>query len=192
MNIVSVLVDGTANRWIVVTVVAAASCTLTALPAVAFIHRLLTRRTDRREAAEKAERDAQERARDRTQALTLAASTVPTWNALQAIRNEIPRLRDENPPWDTNVDALARECTIRALDLLVEGQSQRLNEMAPVIAGLKPPTATAVGAAATAQMQAHMQQYCDNYNKGLREIQNVARMLDRATYTEPHRQAGAS
>lgn len=51
----------------------------------------------------------------------------------------MPLLRDENSPWDTNVDALARECTLRALDLLVAWKIESLNEMATDIAGIKPP-----------------------------------------------------
>lgn len=182
MNIFTVLVDGTAYRWIVVTAAAVWGAALIALPVVAFAHRVFTRRTDRREATEKAGRDAEERARDRTQTLIAAASSAHTWNALQAIRDEIPRLRAEMPPWDTSVDALARACTLRALDLLVAGQRERLAQMGPIIAGLQPPTATAVSAIATAQTRALLQQHHANCGKGLSEIQGLARTLDRATY----------
>lgn len=97
----------------------------------------------------------------------------------------MPLLRDENSPWDTNVDALARECALRALDLLVAWKIESLNEMATDIAGIKPPTATTVSAAATAHIHAHMQQYHGICSKGLREVRNVGRMLDRATYPTP-------
>jgi hypothetical protein len=185
MNIFSLLVDGTAYGWIAVTAAAIAGCVLTALPVVAFIHRLATCRTDRREAAEKSEHDAEERARDRLQTLIAAASTAPTWNALQAIKNEVPRMRAENPPWNTNVDTLARACTLRALELLAAQIGEELDHMAPTVTGLQPPTATPAGVMAAARMNAHAQQYIHNFGKGLREIRAVGRMLDRATFTTP-------
>lgn len=186
MNIISVLVDGTANRWIVAACIATWGFILTALPVAVFIHRLVTRRTDRREAAEKAERDVEERARDRTQDLIITVSTATTFNALKAIRREIPRLRSENPPWNNNVvDALELACAHRHAELCAARIREELDHIAPVLTSLQlpaPTTADAIALRANVQAQ---QRFIEHFNTGLQQIPALARKLDHLGFSTP-------
>lgn len=185
MNVISVLVDGTAHHWIWVTVVATVGLILAVLPLVAFIYRIATRRTDRREAAEKADRDAQERARDRAQRLTTAASTATTLTDLEAVQKEIPDVRAENPPWSTAGDTLEIACAHRETELLAASIREELDSIAPALASLQlpaPTTADAIALHANVQAQ---QQFIEHLNAGLQQLPALARKLDRLRFITP-------
>ncbi|WP_131809224.1 hypothetical protein [Mycolicibacterium setense] len=186
MSLLTPLVDGAVYDQIDLVVAATVGALAAALPSIAFVHRVLARRRDRREAADREERDAEQRARDRLHRMIQEAATAPTFTALKSIQDKTARLREENPPWNLDVELLVRACAVRGIALCADQISASLSELAPSIVGIAPLAATPGGVLLAERLNGFGRQHIDECQLAVHRMRHGARMFDSAAFAAPH------